>query len=185
MDGVQQLDEIIPLIEAVVDRVTPDQLDNPTACAGFTVTGVLEHMIGGAIHFSPAFRGGVAGSVPPLEGELTDRWRRAMAELLSSLHSPGAQERTVNAPFGEVPVSLFARYTAFDGLVHGWDLSRATGLPYEPPDALIAEVDAGARQIVQPEMRDGDTFGAEVEAPPEASRLEQIVAFSGRQIPRT
>ena len=185
MDGVQQLDEIIPLIEAVVDRITPDQLDNSTACANFTVTGVLEHMIGGATHFSPAFRGGAAGSAPALEGELTDRWRRAMAELLGALHSPGAQERTVNAPFGEVPVSMFARYTAFDGLVHGWDLSRATGLPYEPPDGLIAEVDAGARQIVQPEMRDGDTFGVEVDAPPEASQLERIVAFSGRQIPRT
>ena len=185
MDGVQQLDEIIPLIEAVVDRITSDQLDNSTACANFTVTGVLEHMIGGATHFSPAFRGGAAGSAPALEGELTDRWRRAMAELLGALHSPGAQERTVNAPFGEVPVSMFARYTAFDGLVHGWDLSRATGLPYEPPDGLIAEVDACARQIVQPEMRDGDTFGAEVEAPPEASQLERIVAFSGRQIPRS
>lgn len=182
VDGVQQLDEIIPLIEAVVDRITPDQLDNPTACATFTVTGVLEHMIGGATHFSPAFRGEAAGSVAPLEGELTDRWRRAMAELLSSLHSPGAQDRTVTAPFGEVPVSAFARYTAFDGLVHGWDLSRATGLPYEPPDGLVAEVDAFARQFVQPAMRDGDTFAAETDAPPEATPLEGIVAFSGRQI---
>ena len=182
VDGVQQLDEIIPLIEAVVEQIRPDQLDNPTACANFTVTGVLEHMIGGATHFSPAFRGEAAGSVAPLEGELTDRWRRAMAELLSSLHSPGAQDRTVTAPFGEVPVSAFARYTAFDGLVHGWDLSRATGLPYEPPDGLVAEVDAFARQFVQPAMRDGDTFAAETVAPPEATPLERIVAFSGRQI---
>jgi uncharacterized protein (TIGR03086 family) len=182
MDGVQQLDEIIPLIERVVAQIRADQLDNPTACANFTVTGVLEHMIGGATHFSPAFRGGVAGSAAPLEGELTDRWSRAMAELLSSLHSPGAQERTVTAPFGEVPVAAFARYTAFDGLVHGWDLSRATGLPYEPPDALVAEVDAFARQFVQPEMRDGDTFAAETVAPSEATTLERIVAFSGREI---
>ena len=182
MDGVQQLDEIIPLIEKVVEQIRPDQLDNPTACAKFTVTGVLEHMIGGATHFSPAFRGGVAGSVAPLEGELTDRWRRSMAELLSSLHSPGAQERTVTAPFGEVPVAAFARYTAFDGLVHGWDLSRATGLPYEPPDDLVAEVDAFARQFMQPEMRDGDLFAGEVDAPRDASALERTVAFSGRQI---
>ena len=146
------------------------------------MTGVLEHMIGGATHFSPAFRGEVAGSAAPLEGELTDRWRRAMAELLSSLHSPGAQERTVTAPFGEVPVAAFARYTAFDGLVHGWDLSRATGLPYEPPDDLVAEVDAFARQFMQPEMRDGDLFAGEVEPRPDASALERIVAFSGRQI---
>ena len=33
VDGVQQLDEIIPLIEAVVEQIRPDQLDNPTACA--------------------------------------------------------------------------------------------------------------------------------------------------------
>ena len=182
VDGVQQLDEIIPLIEAVVEQIRPDQVDNPTACAKFTVTGVLEHMIGGATHFSPAFRGEAAGSAAPLEGELIDRWSRAMAELLSSLHSPGAQERTVTAPFGEVPVAAFARYTAFDGLVHGWDLSRATGLPYDPPDDLVAEVDAFARQFVQPEMRDGDTFAAETEAPPDASRLDRLVAFSGRQI---
>ena len=94
----------------------------------------------------------------------------------------GAQERTVTAPFGEVPVAAFARYTAFDGLVHGWDLSRATGLPYEPPDDLVAEVDAFARQFVQPEMRDGDTFAAETEPGPEATPLERIVAFSGREI---
>jgi uncharacterized protein (TIGR03086 family) len=181
MDGVQQLDEIIPFIEKVVDQLTPDQFDNPTSCANFTVAGVLEHMIGGATHFSPAFRGGAAGSAPPLEGELTDRWSRAMTELLSALHSPGAQERTVTAPFGEVPVAAFARYTAFDGLVHGWDLSRATGLAYEPPDELVAEVDAFARSFVQPAMRDGDTFAAETTVGSGATALERIVAFSGRE----
>jgi hypothetical protein len=31
-------------------------------------------------------------------------------------------------------------------------------------------------------MRDGDTFAAETEAPPDASRLDRLVAFSGRQI---
>jgi uncharacterized protein (TIGR03086 family) len=180
MDGVQQLDEIIPLIEKVVEQIQPDQLDNPTACAAFTVTGVLEHMIGGAVHFSPAFRGGTAGSAPALEGTVIDRWNRAMVELLDSLHSPGAQDRTVTAPFGEVPVSSFARYTAFDGLIHGWDLSRATGLPYDPPDDLVGEVGAFAREFVQPAMRDGDTFAAEVAATPDAGPLDALAAFSGR-----
>jgi uncharacterized protein (TIGR03086 family) len=182
MDGVQQLDEIIPLIAKVVERIKPDQFDNPTACADFTVTGVLEHMIGGATHFSPAFRGEEAGSAVALEGELTDRWHRAMAELLSSLHSPGAQARMVTTPFGEVPVAAFARYTAFDGIVHGWDLATATSLPFEPPDDLVAEVDAFAREFMQPEMRDGDTFAAETAPGPDATVLERLVAFSGRDI---
>jgi uncharacterized protein (TIGR03086 family) len=182
VDGVQQLDEIIPLIEAVVDQIRPDQLDNPTACAKFTVTGVLEHMIGGATHFAPEFRGEPEPPVAPPEGTLTERWSQAMVELLSAMHSPGAQDRTLHAPFCDVPGSMFARYTAFDGLVHGWDLSRATGLPYDPPDSLVAEVEAFAREIVQPAMRDGDTFAAETEAPTDASRLDRLVAFSGRPI---
>ena len=62
-----------------------------------------------------------------------------MAELLSSLHSPGRSERTVAAPFGEVPVAAFARYIAFDGLVHGWDLSRANGCPTNHPTAWCAK----------------------------------------------
>ena len=85
VDGVQQLDEIIPLIEAVVEQIRPDQLDNPTACAKFTVTGVLEHMIGGATHFAPEFRARArAARSRPLEGTLTERWSQAMAELLSA-----------------------------------------------------------------------------------------------------
>ena len=38
MDGVEQLDEIMPLLEKLVDGISPDQLDDPTACAKFTVT---------------------------------------------------------------------------------------------------------------------------------------------------
>ena len=70
MDGVQQLDEIIPLIEKVVEQIRADQLDDPTACDNFTVTGVLEHMIGGATHFSPAFRARQQGPRRP-QGEPT------------------------------------------------------------------------------------------------------------------
>ncbi len=40
MDGVQQLDEIIPLLEGLVDQFRPDQLESPTPCANFTVSSV-------------------------------------------------------------------------------------------------------------------------------------------------
>jgi hypothetical protein len=42
---------------------------------------------------------------------------------------------------------------------------------------------AYARQVLAPEMRDGDTFAAETEAPTDASPLERLVAFSGRRLP--
>ena len=181
MDGVQQLDEIIPLIEKVVEQIRADQLDNPTACAKFTVTGVLEHMIGGATHFSPAFRGGAAGSAAALEGELRSGGAEPWPSCWSSLHSPGAQDRTVTAPFGEVPGRAFARYIAFDGLVHGWDLSTATGLPYEPSDDLVAEVEAFAASRAAGDARRRHVRRRD-RSPAEAAALERLVAFSGREM---
>lgn len=184
MDGAQQLDQIIPMLEDLVDDLHPAQLDNTTPCAKFTVTGVLEHMIGGASMFAPAFRG-EAPSPSSGSGTTPERWRAAMTDLLGSVHVPGAQERTIASPFGEVPGAMFARYVAFDGLMHGWDLATATGQAYNPPDGLVAEVDAFARELLKPEMRDGDTFAAETAAPSDASPLETLVAFSGRTVTRS
>jgi uncharacterized protein (TIGR03086 family) len=185
VDGVQQLDEVIPLLEALVDQIRPDQLDDSTPCANFTVSSVLEHMIGGATAFAPAFRGEAAPETAAgaAAGTLHERWRRAMDDLSSAVHAPGAQERTIAAPFGDVPGSMFARYVAFDGLVHGWDLATATGQRYAPRKQLVSEADAFARELLQPEMRDGDTFAAEKPAPAEATPLERLVAFTGRSLP--
>jgi uncharacterized protein (TIGR03086 family) len=185
MDGAQQLDEIIPMLEHLVDGITPAQLEGTTACAGFTVSGVLGHMFGGATAFAPAFRGEPAPEADPDAdaGDITQQWRAAMVELLAAVHSPGAMDRTIASPFGEVPGAMFARYVAFDGLIHGWDLATATGQPYEPRPELLAEVDAFARSLLQPEMRDGDTFAAEAPAPVDATPLERLVAFTGRILP--
>lgn len=183
MSGVDQLDEIMPLLRDLVDGLSPDQLDDPTPCAKFTVTGVLEHMIGGVMHFAPEFRGQPSPAGAFADGTLQDRWHRAMTELLDAMRTPGVQDRSVAAPFGEVPADTFFRYTVFDGMLHGWDLASSTGQSYEPRAELVAEVDAFIRQLLVPEMRDGDTFAAETLAPPDASPLEQLVAFSGRQVP--
>ena len=105
-----------------------------------------------------------------------------MADLLDAVQSPGALTRIVNAPFGEVSGEVFARFVAFDGLVHGWDLASATGQTYNPPDELVAEIDAFARQALAPDMRDGDTFAAETDAPLDAGPMARLVAFSGRRL---
>jgi uncharacterized protein (TIGR03086 family) len=188
MEPTEQLAVIIPALTDLVDRIEADQLDNATPCANFDVQGVLDHMIGGATSFVPAFRGesqpqsatapaAVApGQVPAAE------FRFAMESLLAAVSSAGAMERTISAPFGDVPGSVFARFVAFDGLIHGWDLASGTGQAYSLPEPVIAAVDGFARDAVAPEMRDGDTFAAETRAPDGSSRLEQLVAFSGRSV---
>lgn len=178
MEVLDQLDQLGPLLAGVVSGIRAEHLDNTTPCGGFSVRGVLEHMIGGATRFAAAFRG-----VEPHPADATDvlvAFGPALGELAQSMHSPGALDRTVHAPFGAVSGITFARFVVLGGLIHGWDLATATGQPYQPPDALVAEVQTFAHQALEP-MRDGDTFAAAIEPPRAATPIQRLAAFSGRQ----
>ena len=190
MDSTQQLAIILPMLTNVVGRIEPSQLDAPTPCARFSVRDVLDHMIGGATAFAPAFRGDPPAQAPTTgastasgtAGHPAPRFRSAMAELLDAVQTPGALTREVDAPFGRVPGDVFARFVAFDGLIHGWDLASATGQAYDPPAEVVAAIDGFARAALSPDMRDGDTFAAEADVAADASPLIKLVAFSGRQV---
>jgi uncharacterized protein (TIGR03086 family) len=179
MEVLDQLDQLGPLLAGVVGGIRPDQLDNQTACAKFTVRGVLEHMIGGATLFTAAFRG-TRPSEPDLRDALSS-FGPALTELADAMHSPGALGRTIAAPFGEVEGAAFARFVVLDGLVHGWDLATATGQAYNPPDELVAEVTAYAEGAIEP-LRDGDTFAEAIDPPRSATPIERLAALTGRKI---
>jgi uncharacterized protein (TIGR03086 family) len=179
MDVLTQLDELGPLLAAVVGAITPDQLDHPTPCANFTVRGVLEHMIGGATAFAAAFRGDAPGAADT--SDVLAGFGPALTNLAASIQQPGALDRTIAAPFGEVPGDTFARFVVLDGLVHGWDLSTATGQLYEPTDALVADVMTFAEAAIPP-LRDGDSFADAVDPPASATPIERLAALTGRQV---
>ncbi len=186
MEGNEQLAVIIPMLKQVGNGIQPAQYDDATPCVAFTVQGVLGHMTDLASAYAPAFR----GDAPPADigapaADRIDcgaRFQAAMDALLSAVESPGALQRTIDTPFGPMPGATFARLVAFDGLIHGWDLATSTQQEWSPPESVVAEVDAFARQAIAPEMRDGDTFAAEAEPPVDATALLRLVAFSGRPV---
>lgn len=183
MGPLEQLDELEPLLGKVASGIKPADLDAPTPCANFTVRGVLGHMIGGATEFAAAFRGEGPPEAPAdaaVGPDVVSRAGTALGSLMEAIRSPGALDRTVTTPFGEMPGDAFARFVVFDGLVHGWDLAVATGQAYEPSDSLVVAVDAFAHQAIAPAMRDGDTFAHAVEPPDSATSIERLVAFTGR-----
>lgn len=185
MEPLEQLDELGGLLGGVAGGIRPDQLDAPTPCAAFRVRDVLGHMIAGATQFAAGFRGEDAD---PIEGDpaagpdVVARAGAALGDLIGAIGSPGALDRTIASPFGELSGEAFARYVVLDGLVHGWDMASATGLPYEPSDELVAEADAYARGLLGPELRDGDTFALATEPPAGATPIERLAAFTGRTI---
>ena len=179
MDVLSQLDQLGPLLGGVAGNIKPDQLDDPTPCAKFTVHGVFEHMIGGATLFAAAFRG--VEAAPPDTSDVLADFGPVLTDLVEAIGEPGALDRTIQTPMGEMPGEAFARFIVVDGLVHGWDLAQATGQPYDPPAALVMEVDAFARQAIPPTARDGDTFAEEIEPEAGATPIERLVAFTGRR----
>jgi len=187
MDTNEQLDVILPALVEIAGNITPDQLGNPSPCRGFDVRGVLNHMIGGAGFFAAQLRGEPAPEPPPPGTDLAGddpvaTFTAAMEELHAATKTPGAYERTIVSPFGEVPGAFIAQFLALDGMVHAYDLAWATGQTYAPSEELAAEVLAIATKAIAPQMRDGDTFAAEVTPPADASNLVRLVAFTGRAV---
>jgi uncharacterized protein (TIGR03086 family) len=183
MNPTEQLSQIIPALKGLVGTIWHGQLESPTPCEDFDVHGVIDHMIVGGGSFAPMFRGEtpttvvapfVYGWVPAKEFSAT------MDDLLAAVQSPGALERTIPSPFGEVPGETFARFVAVDGLLHGWDLAQATGQPWEPSAELVEAVEAFALVAISDEMRAAGAFKPALPAPADATPLERLVAFSGR-----
>ena len=185
MQPIDQLSYILPTLNSLVDRIEFDQLDNPTPCDDFTVRDVFGHMIGLGGAFGQWFRGlDAPEGAPSIPSDRVPaaEFRATMDDLLDAVKSPGALERIISAPVGEMPGEVFARLVAFDGLIHGYDLATATGLDFELPACVVDAVDEFARAALTPEMRDGDTFKEETVAPAGASTVERLVAFSGRTL---
>jgi uncharacterized protein (TIGR03086 family) len=181
MDPRTQLDEILPLVNKLVASLDDAQLDAPTPCDSYAVRNILEHMIGGATMFAAVFRGEAPGA-PAENTDLVAAFPGALAGLRAAVDTPGALDRLVAAPLGEIPGETFARFVAMDGLVHGWDIATATGQTYDPPAGVVAAVDTFAREAISDDMRDGGMFAAAVQPPAGASPLLQLVAFTGRQV---
>lgn len=184
MDSIEQLDMILAALNDVARNVRPDQMPNTTPCAAFTVQDVFNHMIGGASFFAAQFRGQIPPDAPTDGADLSGddtvaTFTATMDALADAAKQPGALERTIVSPFGEVPGEVAAHFLALDGMVHTWDLATATGQTYDPPEPVVVEVLAFAHHAITPGMR-GGAFGVEVPVPAGATPLQQLVAFTGR-----
>lgn len=185
MEPTEQLSRIIPALNETVGRIRPDQLDNPTPCKAFDVHDVLDHMMVLGATFTYQYRGETPPEIspPPVYGRVpVAEFREVMNDLLDAVTAPGALERTIRSPLGELPGDAFARFLALDGLVHGWDLAVSTGARIAVDDGVIDAVVEFARTELTDELRDGDTFAAPAEPLPLSSKLDDLAAFTGRTV---
>lgn len=110
--------------------LTVADLDLPSPCVGWDVRAVLAHLAGGNIRFAQALRGEPADwasrDSEPIATPLYE-FEASAAQMAAAVAAITDPARPTLLPAGKPPASFAVGVHGADMLVHGWDLSIATG----------------------------------------------------------
>jgi uncharacterized protein (TIGR03086 family) len=175
------------LVARLAEGVTDERLSDPTPCPDLAVRNLLGHLIGLAVAFRDAARKdlGVTTDTSPDSAvpDIGPGWRQELPKVLDELadawRDPAAWTGMTRAGGVDLPAEVAAAVAVDELVVHGWDLARATGRPYDPdPAALRAAYDFLLASADDPAR--GEIFGPVVPVPSEAPLLDRAVGLSGR-----
>jgi uncharacterized protein (TIGR03086 family) len=175
---------------ALVGGVSDGQLGGVTPCPAYTLGDLLDHVGGLAIAFTAAARKadlpggsqGPSGDASRLEEGWRDRVTRDLDALAAAWADPGAWTGTAEAGGVEMPAEVAALVALDELVLHGWDVARASGQPYEVDPASLEAVHGFVAQFSGPgqeESRAG-LFGPVVPVPDDAPLLDRVVGMAGR-----
>jgi len=179
------LQAVLSNLATVVGGITDAQLHDPTPCTQYDVKQLRDHIVGWLTNFAVGFTdpGGhaqadIAGYSTPADAE---QEVRTAADRLRQALQAGAADRPLRLGESAMPGELALGMILWEYQVHGWDLARATGQPWSPPDAAARESLSFAPGMLSDDYQgEGKAFGKPVEVPADASPLECLVALSGR-----
>ena len=189
MDVVATMDRVVDETSKIVNGITPDQLGNPTPCTEWSVRDIVNHITGGATMFTECVED---GNVPDerlgqlmggdnLGDDFKGAWDQAARRAKKTFREPGAMEKVVKLPFGQMPAEMALNIAIFDVATHACDLARATGQKVEDEELLETALTVGT-QLISDDFRNGVMFGAEVQSPEGAPISDRLLAFAGRQV---
>ncbi|MEV8378128.1 TIGR03086 family metal-binding protein [Kribbella sp. NPDC056861] len=164
----------------LVAGISDDQLDRSTPCPEYSVRGLLAHVDEGARGFAQA--AGAEADQTALD--FGDGWQQLLGrrlELLGKAWSdPAAWVGESDLAGLGLSNEEWGKIALTEVVVHGWDLSRATGLPFELPDetvrACFEHVSGFLSEPPVPEL-----WGPPVEVPAEAPLMDRLVGIAGRK----
>ena len=187
MDEAATMSRVIELTGQVVDRIEPDQLDNPSPCDEWTVRDLLNHITSGASMFAICVRDGSISDEQMgalmtgdnLGDDYRGAFRDASAAAMDAFGAEGAVDRMVTLPFGTMPAGVALNIAVFDVSIHTWDLARATDQSMEL-DIETLETAYALAQAMIPDMRTNGVVAAEVEISADAPLEDRLAALAGR-----
>jgi uncharacterized protein (TIGR03086 family) len=179
---IHLLDQGYAWTAARIAPVSTADLDAPTPCGRWNLRDLLDHTIDTLEVFADAVAGpaGPPGTAARGGGDLS--WAAAIAELSSRSRrgwsTPGALERTYEMRFGTMPGHIAASANLLEVVVHGWDISQATGEASDIPVELAEPILEFAQMSIGEEQR-GEQFAQDMGTGDTPS--ERLLAFLGRK----
>lgn len=185
MDMTALLQRTFDQANTLVATVRPEELTKPTPCPEWDVKALLNHMVGVNKAFTAGLHGEKLGGrpAPDLVGnDPATAYAESTKAALEAWRSPGALEKTLSMPFGEVPGQMAIGFNFADQLTHTWDLAKALGRGRDLDPELVQVCYAAVTARMGPEMRGpGRPFGPEVPCDENAPLADRLAAFLGRQ----
>jgi uncharacterized protein (TIGR03086 family) len=170
------------LIRAIPD----DLLDSPTPCAAYALGDLLDHVSALTVGLTAAaikttHPGGPrapAGDASRLGGDWRTRIPQELAALTEAWRDPMARRGMIKTGGIEMPGEVAARVTLEELVIHGWDVARTSGQPYDCDETALEAV-VGFFSLFTQEMR-ANAYSAPLAVPDDVRLLDSVVALSGR-----
>jgi uncharacterized protein (TIGR03086 family) len=171
----------------LVGRLSDEELTLPTPCGSVTVGDLVDHLGMFASNFVKVARKELdeATSTPPASFDarnLEVGWRDRLTADLGALAEAWANEDAwrgstwVGGMY--MPAEVIGVVALDELVIHGWDLSVATGHEYDAPTLEIEAAIAFVSAFDAP--RDGRLFGPVVDVAPDATTFDRLLGLTGR-----
>lgn len=168
-------------VRGVADGVSEGDLGRGTPCPQWPVGVLVVHLLTLTEAFTDGARKVPRHDTPASTGDVPDGWRDLLAARLDGLveawRDPAAWAGEATVAGVTLPADLTAAVAVDELVVHGWDLARATGQPYEPDQAAVAAALGFAEQFADLE---GGPFGPSLPVPAGVVGFERLLRRTGR-----
>jgi uncharacterized protein (TIGR03086 family) len=174
----------------LVALTTDDELGRPTPCPAYTVGDLIEHVGGMARAFAAAARkeGGPyaepspAGDAAWLPADWRSRVPGDLAAAAAAWADPAAWAGITRIAGMDAAAEVIGLALADELVVHGWDVSRATGQPYDCEPELLDAAEGFLGSFARPDAPAGPEvpFGPAWPLPDDACSLDRVISLAGR-----
>jgi uncharacterized protein (TIGR03086 family) len=187
--GSEALERSIEIHRGVLANVRDDQLDDPTPCESWDVRAVVNHVINGGYWSAAAMTEPAAPDDFPdtnyAAGDRMAAFDECAKRVVAAFGAPGADEKVVKLPMGDLPSSALMAMVISDLFTHAWDLAKATGQDTNLAPEFAEQLYAQSHGMVPEAMRSTEpdaTFGPEVTPLPSATPADRWAAYLGRSV---